>query len=221
MSQKDIYLESEGDAWFNRNIQLMEDREYYPDIEFLTPYIAPPNERDFRKIRCLDIGCSSGHRTNDLAKKTRSHVFGLDPSAKAIRYANRTFGFNNSDNYALNFQVGTADDLTFRDSYFDFVYFSFCLYTIDRDSLSKIVIESNRVLRKHGKLGILDFDSSIESHNTNQHNESLRSFRYPYENLFTALGYELIAKLSLKEDGNLGFEEDKDKRVSVKLLYKP
>ena len=169
----------------------------------------------------MDIGCSSGHRTNNLAKRTQSHVYGLDPSAKAIKYANKTFGFNKESTYALSFLVGTADDLPFQDGFFDFVYFSFCLYTVDRESLSTIVIESNRVLKKHGKLAILDFDSIAESCNPNKHNETLTTYKAPYDNLFIALGYQSVAKLSLKEDGNLGFEKDNDKRVAVTLLYKP
>lgn len=38
MRQKDIYLQSEGDAWFQRNLASLETKELFPEIDFLIPF---------------------------------------------------------------------------------------------------------------------------------------------------------------------------------------
>jgi SAM-dependent methyltransferase len=223
MNQKKLFLQSEGDAWFQRNLPALEAKNSFPDIDFLLSYLSPlKGENTKEKFNFLEIGCGSGHKTQFLAKNLVCDGWGIDPSAQAIKYATSKFENNSSDaSYKLNFSVGTADDLTFTDNFFDFVYFGFCLYVVDRSLLSRTFAEADRVLRKGGFLGILDFDVLQQLERINKHHKDVKSFKDKHDEYFLKHGYDLVAKLSLTEAGNVGFETDPDKRVGLSLLYKP
>ncbi len=223
MNQKNLYLQSEGDSWFQRNLLALEAKNSPLDIDFLLSYLAPLKRKNTKeKFRFLEIGCGSGYKTKYLAEHLMCSGWGIDPSTQAIKYATSTFENNNSDaSYELHFSVGTADDLTFTDNFFDIVYFGFCLYVVDRSLLSKAFAEANRVLRKRGFLAILDFDVREPFERISKHHKDIKTFKDKYDEYFIKIGYELVAKLSLTEAGGVGFETDPDKRVAVFLLYKP
>ena len=222
MNQKNLYLQSEGDAWFMRNLLALEAKNAAHDIDFLLSYLAPLKGKNTKKkFRFLEIGCGSGHKTKYLAENLMCGGWGVDPSARAIKYATSTFGNNSDTSYELNFSVGTADDLNFADNFFDILYFGFCLYVVDRSLLSKTFAEANRVLRKGGFLAILDFDVREPFEKISKHHKDIKTFKDKYDEYFLKNGYELVAKLSLTEAGSVGFETDPDKRVALSLLYKP
>lgn len=221
-SQKSIYLQSEGDSWFQRNRLALEAKNTLPDIGFLLTYLSPLKRKNTReKLRFLEIGCGSGHKTKCMAENLMCSGWGVDPSAQAIQYATSTFGNNSDGSYELNYSVGTADDLTFTDNFFDIVYFGFCLYVVDRCLLTTVIAEANRVLRKGGFLAILDFDVCEPLERASKHHKDIKTFKDKYDEYFLQNGYELVAKLSLTEGGSVGFETDSEKRVAVSLLYKP
>jgi len=219
--QKYIYEDSEGDSWFARNIEKLENKSYFPEIEFLVPYISPLPAAE-SNINFLEIGCGSGHRIHNLAQRIQSNGWGIDPSKDAIKYANINFASEKSSSVGqLTFIIGTADYLPFPNNFFDLVYFGFCLYVIDRELIDKVKFESNRVLKSGGKLAILDFDSVCSYEKKNIHHDALKTYKYAYETLFLDMGYQLVAKMSLTEGGEVGFEEDTDKRIALHLLHKP
>jgi SAM-dependent methyltransferase len=69
MNQKNLYLQSEGDAWFMRNLLALEAKNAAHDIDFLLSYLAPLKGKNTKKkFRFLEIGCGSGHKTKYLAE---------------------------------------------------------------------------------------------------------------------------------------------------------
>ena len=216
MNQKDIFIHSEGDAWFRRNRSSLESRFDFPDINFVAPYVTAVE--DGVVVKFLEVGCGSGHRVNALQKVLKADGWGIDPSLEAIRYAKSVFA--KCESGSLSFQNGTADNLSFSDSFFDFVYFGFCLYVVDRDLLNQVIFEANRVLKSGGKLAILDFDHPSKV-NKNIHHPLLHTYKDTHERFFFQMGYESIGKLSLDHLGNVGFEPDPDLRIAVNLLWKP
>ena len=85
--QKRIYFESEGDSWFHRNIEKLETRKSFPDVDFLIPYISTDQASN---LNFLEIGCGSGHRLHYLAQRIGGNGWGIDPSKDAISYAQKT-----------------------------------------------------------------------------------------------------------------------------------
>ena len=124
-SQKNIFLENEGDNWFerNKNISKKEDDEIVKIIDYL----------ELKYNSLLEIGCSTGYRLN-LLKSDNKDLYGIDPSAKAIEY-----GLKNYKNLKLS--QGTADSLNFESDKFEIVVFGFCLYLTDNEDLFDIANE--------------------------------------------------------------------------------
>lgn len=85
MSQKNIFLLSEGDNWFFRNEKYTFSKS--PEIKFLINYLK---QIPIQKL--LEIGCSSGKNTKILTKKFHSQGFGIDPSKLAIKKASTSRG---------------------------------------------------------------------------------------------------------------------------------
>ncbi|MBD3353585.1 MAG: methyltransferase domain-containing protein, partial [Candidatus Lokiarchaeota archaeon] len=133
--QKEIFLNEEGDSWFNRN--KCHDSQYLdkvpPFLELLLKYID-------KNSKVLEIGCCNGRNLKYIREKTGAECYGIEPSEKAVE-----FGSLNFSDIKLN--IGTADDLPFKADFFDFVFFGFCLYLIDRKLLSKTIAEADRVLK--------------------------------------------------------------------------
>jgi hypothetical protein len=65
MSQKDVFLSSEADAWYERNEQAVAKVDYSVDpvsasvLEIATTF---PTDTEHGKIRILEIGCGEGQR---------------------------------------------------------------------------------------------------------------------------------------------------------------
>jgi ubiquinone/menaquinone biosynthesis C-methylase UbiE len=178
--QKDEFLESEGDAWFERN-----HRAFVPQHD---PIIAGLFELGQSPGRVLEIGCSDGARLSALHETFSSECSGIDPSADAVRSAQLR-----AKN--LDISVGTADKLAFADSQFDLVIFGFCLYLCDVSDHFKIASEADRVLADGGVLVVYDFSSPIPFKNEYIHKPGIWSYKMDWAKMFTwHPSYRLIAR---------------------------
>jgi len=200
--QKDLFLSSEGDAWFNRN---------RTDIKQDKMHLFARALKDGQQL--LEIGCSDGKNLSYMSSQAKVMCAGVDPSAEAIAEGKKRYpGFD--------LRIGTADSLPFKNGAFDMVVFGFCLYLVDRDDLAKVVYETDRVLRDGGKLGILDFDSPYPVKKKYCHLEGVSSYKYDYAKLFLSFPhYSLVEKNSLSHQG-MGFHPNPDERISNVLLCK-
>jgi len=204
-SQKNIFLENEGDNWFerNKNISKKEDDEIVKIIDYL----------ELKYNSLLEIGCSTGYRLN-LLKSDNKDLYGIDPSAKAIEY-----GLKNYKNLKLS--QGTADSLNFESDKFEIVVFGFCLYLADRDDLFKIAFEADRVLKNNGHIIILDFEPPIEHKNEYHHKNGVFSYKMDYSKMFSWNSrYTLKYKHVFNHGGGSKEIFDKDSRVSISVLFK-
>ena len=150
MKQKEIFLQSEGNAWFTRNHEGVAARKLPDDDPLLCEIIDIYNYTGGVKV--LEIGCGDGTRLAWLKDSLNVDCYGIEPSAQAVAAACAK---------GLNVQQGTADVLPFEDQSFDIVIFCFCLYLCDREDLFRIASAADRVLRAPGWLMILDFFSPV------------------------------------------------------------
>ncbi len=207
MSQSSYFLSGEGDNWFLRNKDLLEKKENF-DIQFLSRNL---NYLQGKELRFLEIGCSSGVKTSELANLLGWKGFGIDPSSLAISKAMEIGGDN------LAFAVATADTLPFEDGFFDLVYFAFCLYLIDREQIESVFTETLRVLKQKSSLAILDFDYGASKKNIYKHDSRLFSFKDDYTDWIQKFELIHVAKENYLPSGKIGFASNPDERVAINL----
>lgn len=173
LSQKKIFLNKEGNAYFLRNRDLK--RNFKKDL--LTKIVEKKLVNSNRK-NILEIGCGDAGRLNYLKTKFyNNNYFGLDPSTFAIKFGKKI-------NSKLKLKIGEASELKFEDNKFDIVIFGFCLYLCDDDDLFKISSECYRVLKKNGFIIIQDFITSKLIYNNYHHEKNIKTRKMDYIKMF-------------------------------------
>ena len=213
-SQSNLFLSGEGDAWFLRNSESLNTGSNSPDIDYICSTL---NAFQNTVSSILEIGCGGGAKLSALSKHFDSEGHGIDPSEKAIQWANKNYSQSSGK---LNFQTGLATELPYKDDQFDLVFFGFCLYLVPPSEILRAAAEADRVLRKGGFLAILDFDFGQQKVNPYKHADGIHSYKNNYSNLFTSLGYfHQVSKWSFNHKDN-SFAVDKDERISIEVLFK-
>ena len=194
MRQKQVFLESEGDRYFDRNAHMKAS----PD----DPVIAAVDTIGRAPKRILEIGCSNGWRLRHFLE-SGAHCAGIDPSEKAIGSGD-----------GMDLRVGTADELPFETNSFDLVIFGFCLYLVDPVLHFKSVAEADRVLSDGGMIAIYDFIPSIHYFNDYSHLAGVRSYKMEFAKYFLANpAYSLVHR-------HLSVFKGCDERMGVDVLLK-
>lgn len=179
MDQKQIFKESEGDAWFERNKADLLKKDYKNDplvIEIIN-LVQSKLFQDKQKINILEVGCGDGGRGEYISEIIDCNYYGIDPSKKAIEVAK----FN-----GLKASIGSAEQLPYKDNKFDVIVYGFCLYLCDRKDLNLIRDEALRVLKDTSWLLIMDFFSNHEHENKYSHLENIKSYKMDYRKIFTS-----------------------------------
>jgi SAM-dependent methyltransferase len=203
-SQKDVFLEGEGDAWYGRNLRHL--REPGPDIVLTTLEgmgVAPKS--------VLEIGCANGYRVAQICARYGAVGSGIEPSGKAVADGRGRFP-------SLTLHVGTADVLPFADGQFDLVVFGFCLYLVDPRLHLRCVAEADRVLGDGGLLMIYDFIEPIPYHNEYAHRPGIRAQKMEFSRYFLASpAYRLLHRNMAHSEHGLARS---DQAVGVDVLAK-
>ncbi|ATC98057.1 MULTISPECIES: class I SAM-dependent methyltransferase [Pseudoalteromonas] len=206
IDQRDIFLSSEGDKWFERNKQVYSETHEDKVIDFIKAQELTPK-------RVLEIGCASGLRLHSLYKEFGSDGYGVDPSSFAIETGKKNYPH-------LHLSVATADSIDFEKDSFDFVILGFCLYLCDREDLFTIAAKVDKVLKNGGYIIIQDFLPPYPYKNKYSHCEGLYSYKFDHSRMFTwnPLYSTLATDISTHSAREL--RTDVDERVGISLLYK-
>jgi ubiquinone/menaquinone biosynthesis C-methylase UbiE len=208
--QKEIFLNSEGDSWFERNHQAIQNREYTLDDPVISA-ISRCKQSEPWGERLLEVGCGEGKRLGWIQENLNIECFGIEPSAKAVSFAKLQ---------NIEVRQGTADQLPYDDSFFEFVVFGFCLYLCDREDLFRIAHEVDRVLKPNSWLIIQDFFSTTPIKNRYHHRDGIYSFKMDYRRLFDwhpnyiCLSHEILGHESIE------FTDDPNEFVATSVLRK-
>jgi ubiquinone/menaquinone biosynthesis C-methylase UbiE len=179
MSQKDVFLSGEGDAWFDRNPKEM-DCDSDPVIKAIQEFGIVP-----RKV--LEIGCASGLRLACLRSKFACECHGVDPSTKAVQREGTPTG--------VQLRQGTADSLPYDDDTFDLAIFGFCLFLCDPADHFRIACETDRVVRSPGFLVILDFNTPIPYRTPYRHHPEIYTRKMDWSRMFVwHPAYRLVSR---------------------------
>lgn len=205
-NQKEIFLSSEGDAWYERNKQVINEKK-------IDPMVGCISELNLSPKKILEIGCSNGYRLNKLNEKYGAECFGIDPSQEAIDEGKLAFD-------KINLSQGTADSLNFENNKFDLVIIGFCLYLCDRNDLFKIAYEVDRVLADKGQIVILDFGPPFPYKNNYKYVEGVFSFKMNYASLFDwNPNYFTVYSKVLAHEASVSVDNP-DERIVLSVLTK-
>lgn len=106
---------------------------------------------DLRGRRVLDVGCGTGTLAAALAERANAKVWGIDEDAAMLAVAReRVPG-------SVGLKQARAEQLPFRDAWFERVTFSLVVHLVDRPLA---FAEARRVLSAEGRLAIVTFDPS-------------------------------------------------------------
>lgn len=212
MKQRDVFLETEGDAWFARNTG-RPDARYEPASDRLLAEIAALVKRDpcAGPARVLEIGCGNGQRLAWLRDNLQCECSGIEPSQRATAAALSR---------GLDVRQATADRLPYADGSFDVVLYGFCLYLCDREDLFRIASEGDRVLRDPGWLLIHDFYDRKPSRRAYHHRPGLFSHKMDYTSLFSWHPAYSVYSHRLSEHGSQAYTDDPGEWVAISVLRK-
>ena len=212
-NQKTAFLNNEGNAFFHRNANSRDrvDMTIDPvvlEIQYLIKINAINNSN--KKLKILEIGCGDGLRGVEIKKNINCDYYGIDPSTDAVNFCN---------NNGLIASVSTADDLPYKDSFFDLVIFGFCLYLCDRKDLKKISIEATRVLKNKAWIIIMDFFSKNPKVVNYHHLDVIKTYKCDYRTIFDDSIYTCFSHKIIDHSDYL-YTEDEDNWISISSIRK-
>ena len=171
MKQKYLFLESEGDRWFERNRDGMVKAS---DADVVTTAITGLN---LNPKRVLEVGCSNGWRLALLRDLLGCEIMGVEPSREAA-----------IDAAARRVPVvqATASSLAVSVP-FDLVIYGFCLYLTDPADWLRIAAEGDGVLAPGGHMIVHDFyGHSNAIARRYEHRDGVLSYHFDFAGLWLA-----------------------------------
>lgn len=192
MLQDQFFFEGEGDCWFRRNKdKLNENKIDWP------AYMIKLLVGDHKIESVLELGCANGYRLNMLRQYLEENCFlaGIDASLQAIRD-----GKNRYPDLCLKHGLLTKVPLNQQ---FDLVIVNFVLHWVDRATLSRSIAEIDRLLKNGGILILGDFLPDFPQRRYYHHcpDEKIYTYKQDYAKIFEALGiYKEIARFTFNHD---------------------
>jgi len=210
--QKEIFLASEADAFYERNREVVANQDLDQDqICREVMKFALTVNTDSAPLSILEVGCGEGLRLSWLAKELGANVHGIEPSAKAVAAAQAR---------GVDARRGTADSLPFEEACFDIVLFGFCLYLCDPEDLFCVASETDRVLKATSWLVIHDFFASAHTRRPYHHTAGVMSNKMDFRKLFDWHPAYTCYSHRLSAHGLLEFSDDPQEWVATSVLRK-
>jgi SAM-dependent methyltransferase len=107
------------------------------------------HEGDLAGRRVLDVGCGTGRLARVLVERHGCKVWGIDPEPQMIAVARAKVPAG------VGLKMGTAEDLPFKDGWFERVTMTLVLQLVERPRAYR---EALRVLQTGGRIAIATFD---------------------------------------------------------------
>lgn len=183
MRQADVFLNSEGDRWLERN----RDKLGLHD-----PVMDVLQSINFHPKRALEVGCADGWRLQKLRDAYGCEVFGAEPGRQA--------GIEAAARRVPVVQCSAATLAV--PGPFDLVIYGFCLYLADPSEWLRIAAEGNAVLADGGHLVIHDFAAIARPFARHyEHRDGIRSYHFDFAGLWLGSPlYHVVARQVIGDD---------------------
>jgi SAM-dependent methyltransferase len=209
-SQRQIFLDGEGDAWYERNCQSNpEQREQWQSHDLLHGLLAELPLPRGSKVSVLEVGCGQGLRLIRMRQEFGWQVAGVDPSSTAVEAVLST---------GLQAHVATADALPLPNASVDLLIYGFCLYLCDRSDLFKISAEAHRLLKPQSWLAILDFWSPHQKVNPYHHHRGVFSYKDDLSEMFSWHPSYVITDHRLRHHSTRAYTDDPEEWIAATIL---
>ena len=211
VNQRKIFINSEADNFYKRNIQRFKNIDYEKHKIILK---IKQIIKTRKKINLLEIGCSDAGLIDFIDKNFKNiKCFGIDPSSKAL---------DSQKNKNLTLKKATAEKLPFKKNLFDIIIYNFCLYLCDTEDLIKIVSEADRVIKDRGFVIIYDFYFKGIKYVKYIHRKNIFSRKMNYGKLFTwHPKYNIVKFYKFKhQKQNIEFKNNKLNTTAIYLIEK-
>lgn len=210
-TQTDVFIESEGNRWFERNRTALDAYTIERD-----PIARVMQLYSLRPTHVLELGAANGARVAALAKLFSCPATAVEPSEDAVADGRRK--------YPETRYICSPLHLVTLSETFDAVIVNFVLHWVDRSVLFTSLARIDSLVRDGGHLIIGDFRPSHPTRNHYHHlpDESVHTYKQDYAAMFTAsCMYDEVAMVM----GNHGAEAFADApserdRSAVWLLKK-
>jgi SAM-dependent methyltransferase len=210
-SQRDIFLASEADVWFERNRGACAPNVPHPtswihrvpEIATCLDQSSPP--------RLLEIGASDGAQLRAVTTMCEVECYGIEPSKLAVNAAKA---------HGTKVVSGTAESLPFETDTFDIVVFGFCLYVCDPRDYAAIAREADRVLRPTGYIIIHDFYSPEKISVPYSHVSGVTTTKMDFRDLFAPDPAYLCVHHSVRGHESGLYTDDANEWVMTSVLMK-
>lgn len=188
MGQEAVFLNKEGDEWFNRNYIKVEEAKDRDPIFTMTNILG------IKPAKIIEVGCSNGWRLDAYKRRfPECECSGFDPSAEAVKTGKIRYP-------DLHLIVAGAAQSEISLGGCDLLIFGFCLYLCDRNDLSMIVGDHDTCLDDGGHLVIHDFDPDHPHKVPYHHVPGLFSYKMDYSKLWLVNpAYSLVTKTKLSD----------------------
>ncbi|MCI8881325.1 MAG: class I SAM-dependent methyltransferase [Clostridiaceae bacterium] len=221
MDAKELFLNTEGDAWYRRNRHKIETEKNLLSAELMIDFLNRQKHNggmesfSWNQFKVLEVGCSYGYNLERLWQEFACKCYGIEPSKEAIMDGNKKY-----EGLPITLIQGTGDALPFESETMDIVIMGFCMFWMDRKYILQAYAEADRVLKTKGLLMIYDFDTKLPYIRDNVHHRDAFTYKMDYaQTLLASPQYYLLDKTVYCHAGNY-FDERVQERVSLQILYK-
>jgi len=212
MNQDELFRQSEGNAWFERNrAALGRHQEDWP-VRLITQLDPDAGVRSV-----LELGCATGWRLEALRQRLGARCVGVDASRGAVDFGREQYP-------GLELHQGVLSQVPLAGP-FDAVIVHFVLHWVDRATLAASVAEIDRMVRDGGYLCVGDFLPDFQQRRHYHHLPGAEVFTYKqdYAAIFESLGtYRTLTRVtyeSVEADAPLAPSRS-DERKACTLLHK-
>jgi len=142
-----------------------------------------------KKLKVLDLCIGTAANSITIAEnRPKSEIVGIDLSKDMLTVAKEKIGKRGIRN--ITTYVMDATNIGFDDNYFDIVVISLVLHEVDDNIRNKIIIEAKRVLKKKGRIIILEWDKP---------NKFTHKLLFSIIELLEPKGFKEFLQLNMKE----------------------